>query len=115
MQDLLKLEAIQKELAHYNGGEPTLSQWAAAAGTDESTLRKRLNHGVYCKNRMVKSNVRLVISIAREHEGPGMELSDLIQVLHMCFSRNKRNIPHLFCLNLTFCIPFLHGRMGCKA
>jgi len=79
IQDLLKLEAIQKELAHYNGGEPTFSQWAAAAGTDESTLPKRLNHGVYCKNRMVKSNVRLVISIAREHEGPGMELSDLIQ------------------------------------
>jgi len=79
IQDLLKLEAIQKELAHYNGGEPTFSQWAAAAGTDESTLRKRLNYGVYCKNRMVKSNVRLVISIAREHEGPGMELSDLIQ------------------------------------
>ncbi|CAL4921976.1 unnamed protein product [Urochloa decumbens] len=79
IQDLLKLEAIQKELAHYNGGEPTFSQWAAAAGTDESTLRKRLNYGVYCKNRMVKSNVRLVISIAREHEGPGMEFSDLIQ------------------------------------
>ena len=90
MQDLLKLEAIQKELAHYNGGEPTFSQWAAAAGTDESTLRKRLNHGVYCKNRMVKSNVRLVISIAREHEGPGTELSDLIQVLHMCFFQKIR-------------------------
>uniref|UniRef100_A0A0A9FR18 Sig2B n=1 Tax=Arundo donax TaxID=35708 RepID=A0A0A9FR18_ARUDO len=28
---------------------------------------------------MVKSNVRLVISIAREFEGPGMEFSDLIQ------------------------------------
>ncbi|CAN6289900.1 unnamed protein product [Urochloa humidicola] len=79
IQDLLKLEAIQKELAQYNGGEPTFSQWAAAAGTDENTLRKRLNYGVYCKNRMVKSNVRLVISIAREHEGPGMEFSDLIQ------------------------------------
>ncbi|CAN6301411.1 unnamed protein product [Urochloa humidicola] len=79
IQDLLKLEAIQKELAQYNGGEPTFSQWAAAAGTDENTLRKRLNYGVNCKNRMVKSNVRLVISIAREHEGPGMEFSDLIQ------------------------------------
>ncbi|RCV45522.1 hypothetical protein SETIT_9G461200v2 [Setaria italica] len=79
IQDLLKLEAIQKELAHYNGDEPTFSQWAAAAGTDENTLRKRLNYGVYCKNRMVKSNVRLVISIAREHEGPGMDFSDLIQ------------------------------------
>ena len=80
VQDLLKLEAIQAELTEYNGGQPTFSQWATAAGTDEKTLRKRLDHGIYCKNRMVTSNVRLVISIAREFEGPGMDLYDLIQV-----------------------------------
>ncbi|KQK22364.1 hypothetical protein BRADI_1g66830v3 [Brachypodium distachyon] len=79
IQDFLKLEAIQKEVAHYNGGEPTFTQWAAAAGTDENTLRKRLSYGIYCKNMMVKSNVRLVISIAKEFEGPGTEFSDLIQ------------------------------------
>ncbi|CAM0145615.1 unnamed protein product [Urochloa decumbens] len=79
IQDLLKLEAIQAELTEYNGGQPTFSQWATAAGTDEKTLRKRLHHGIYCKNRMVTSNVRLVISIAREFEGPGMDLYDLIQ------------------------------------
>ncbi|XP_062197518.1 RNA polymerase sigma factor sigB [Phragmites australis] len=79
IQDLLKLEAIQSELTEYNGGQPTFSQWAAAAGIDEKTLRKRLDHGIYCKNRMVTSNVRLVISIAREFEGPGMDLYDLIQ------------------------------------
>jgi len=44
-------------------------------------LRKCLNYGIYCKNRMVTSNVRLVISIAREFEGPGMDLYDLIQVI----------------------------------
>ncbi|OEL26609.1 RNA polymerase sigma factor sigB [Dichanthelium oligosanthes] len=82
IQDLLKLEAIQAELTEYNGGQPTFSQWATAAGTDEKTLRKRLDHGIYCKNRMVTSNVRLVISIAREFEGPGMDLYDLIQA-HM--------------------------------
>ncbi|VAH89278.1 unnamed protein product [Triticum turgidum subsp. durum] len=79
IQDLLKLEATQKEVAHYNGGEPTFGQWAAAVGTDENTLRKRLSYGIYCKNMMVKSNVRLVISIAKEFEGPGTEFSDLIQ------------------------------------
>jgi DNA-directed RNA polymerase sigma subunit (sigma70/sigma32) len=89
MQDLLKLEAIQKEIAQYNGSEPTFSQWAAAAGSDESTLRKRLNYGLCCKNGMVKSNVRLVISIAKEFEGPGMEFSDLIQVLYISSSRNE--------------------------
>ncbi|KAF8665188.1 hypothetical protein HU200_054152 [Digitaria exilis] len=79
IQDLLRLEAIQAELAEYNGGQTSFSQWATAAGTDEKTLRKRLDHGIYCKNRMVTSNVRLVISIAREFEGPGMDLYDLIQ------------------------------------
>ncbi|KAM0833105.1 hypothetical protein ACQ4PT_064473 [Festuca glaucescens] len=82
IQDLLKMEAIQAELAEYNGAQPTFPQWAAAAGTDESTLRKRLDHGIHCKNKMVTSNVRLVISIAREFEGPGLELYDLIQA-HM--------------------------------
>lgn len=81
VQDLLKLEAIQAELIEYNGGQPTFSQWATAAGVDEKTLRKRLNYGIYCKNRMVTSNVRLVISIAREFEGPGMDFYDLIQVI----------------------------------
>jgi DNA-directed RNA polymerase sigma subunit (sigma70/sigma32) len=80
-QDLLKLEAIQAELTGYNAGQPTFSQWATAAGTDEKTLRKRLDYGIYCKNRMVTSNVRLVISIAREFEGPRMDLYDLIQVI----------------------------------
>ncbi|GJN04343.1 hypothetical protein PR202_ga21886 [Eleusine coracana subsp. coracana] len=80
IQDLLKLEAIQAELTEYNGGHPSFAQWATAAGIDEKTLRKRLDHGIYCKNRMVTSNVRLVISIAREFEGPGMDLYDLIQV-----------------------------------
>ncbi|KAJ1275324.1 hypothetical protein BS78_05G127200 [Paspalum vaginatum] len=79
IQDLLKLEAIQAELTEYNGGQPTFLQWATAAGIDEKTLRKRLDYGIYCKNRMVTSNVRLVISIAREFEGPGMDLYDLIQ------------------------------------
>ena len=84
VQDLLKLEAIQAELTEYNGGKPSFAQWATAAGIDEKTLRKRLDHGSYCKNRMVTSNVRLVISIAREFEGPKMDLYDLIQVT-VCF------------------------------
>ena len=94
MQDLLKLEAVQKEVAHYNGGEPTFGQWAAAAGTDEHALRKRLSYGIYCKNMMVKSNVRLVISIAKEFEGPGTEFSDLIQVFACTIRQN------LFMLNV---------------
>lgn len=80
LQDLLKLERLQVELTERCGGQPTFTQWAAAAGVDQMTLRKRLNYGILCKDKMIKSNVRLVISIAKNYQGVGMNLQDLVQV-----------------------------------
>ncbi|KAJ8573500.1 hypothetical protein K7X08_010011 [Anisodus acutangulus] len=79
IQDLLKLERLEVELVERCGGQPTFSQWAAAAGVDQKTLRKRLNYGIICKDKMIKSNVRLVISIAKNYQGVGMNLQDLVQ------------------------------------
>ncbi|KAG6750858.1 hypothetical protein POTOM_045373 [Populus tomentosa] len=79
IQDLLKLERIEEELKERFGGEPSFAQWAAAAGVDQLTLRKRLNYGILCKDKMIKSNVRLVISIAKNYQGTGMNLQDLVQ------------------------------------
>ncbi|KAF5735211.1 RNA polymerase sigma factor sigB-like isoform X1 [Tripterygium wilfordii] len=78
IQELLKLERLQKELAERCGGQPTVAQWAAAAGVDQRTLRKRLNNGTLCKDKMIKSNIRLVISIAKNYQGAGMTLQDLV-------------------------------------
>lgn len=79
IQDLLKLEGLHEELAKRCGGEPTFAQWAAAAGVHQRTLRERLNHGTFCKDKMIKSNIRLVISIAKNYQGAGMNLQDLVQ------------------------------------
>ncbi|XP_010278441.1 PREDICTED: RNA polymerase sigma factor sigB-like [Nelumbo nucifera] len=79
IQDLLKLEKLYEELAERYGGQPTFAQWAAAAGIDQKTLRKRLNYGILCKDKMIKSNIRLVISIAKNYQGAGMNLQDLVQ------------------------------------
>uniref|UniRef100_A0A5B6ZYY3 RNA polymerase sigma factor n=1 Tax=Davidia involucrata TaxID=16924 RepID=A0A5B6ZYY3_DAVIN len=79
IQDLLKLEKLHDELTERCGGETTFTQWAAAAGVDQKTLRKRLNYGILCKDKMIKSNVRLVISIAKNYQGAGMNLQDLVQ------------------------------------
>lgn len=79
IQDLIKLESLHKELADRCGDQPTFAQWAAAARVDQRTLRKRLNHGTRCKDRMIKSNIRLVISIAKNYQGVGMNIQDLIQ------------------------------------
>ncbi|KAK9273067.1 hypothetical protein L1049_017874 [Liquidambar formosana] len=79
IQDLLKLEKLHEELTERCGGQPTFVQWATAAGVDQKTLRKRLNYGILCKDKMIKSNVRLVISIAKNYQGAGMNLQDLVQ------------------------------------
>ncbi|TKY75525.1 RNA polymerase sigma factor sigB [Spatholobus suberectus] len=79
IQDLLKLEKLQEDLAERFGGQPTFAQWAAVAGVDQKTLRKRLNYGIFCKDKMIKSNIRLVISIAKNYQGSGMNLQDLVQ------------------------------------
>ncbi|URE21116.1 RNA polymerase sigma factor [Musa troglodytarum] len=79
IQDLLKLERLQEELVGRNGGQPTFAQWATAAGVDQKTLRKRLNYGTFCKDKMIKSNIRLVISIAKNYQNAGLSLQDLVQ------------------------------------
>ncbi|KAM7273224.1 hypothetical protein ACFE04_027888 [Oxalis oulophora] len=79
IQDLLKLERLQQELLDRFGKKPTSVQLAAAAGVDQKTLRHRLSYGVLCKDKMIKSNIRLVISIAKNYQGSGMNLQDLVQ------------------------------------
>ncbi|XP_064972238.1 RNA polymerase sigma factor sigB-like isoform X2 [Musa acuminata AAA Group] len=71
-------EGIQ-ELTERNGCQPTFVQWAAAAGIDQKALRKRLNYGTFCKDKMITSNIRLVISIAKNYQHAGMNLQDLVQ------------------------------------
>ncbi|KAL5560814.1 hypothetical protein UlMin_037025 [Ulmus minor] len=79
IQVLLKLERLQVELKERCGTQPTFAQWAAAAGVDQKTLRHRLDYGILCKDKMIKSNIRLVISIAKNYQGAGMNLQDLVQ------------------------------------
>jgi DNA-directed RNA polymerase sigma subunit (sigma70/sigma32) len=57
---------------------------------------------------MVKSNVRLVISIAKEHEGPGMEFSDLIQVPYTCALPETRSLHIL----ISLCFMWQDGMQG---
>ncbi|XP_074272760.1 RNA polymerase sigma factor sigB [Silene latifolia] len=79
IQELLKLERLYDELKEKCGREPSFVQWAAAAGVDQRTLRTRVHQGTMCKDKMIKSNIRLVISIAKNYQGAGMNLQDLVQ------------------------------------
>jgi Sigma-70 region 2 len=54
--------------------------WAAAAHIDQCTLRRRLEHGMRCKDKMIRCNIRLVVSIAKNYVGSGLTFEDLVQV-----------------------------------
>ncbi|KAG0484271.1 hypothetical protein HPP92_008350 [Vanilla planifolia] len=79
IQELLKLERKKEELAERIGRQPTTAQWATFAGLNTKTLMQRLNYGIDCRDKMIKSNIRLVISIAKKFNGAGMSIQDLVQ------------------------------------
>nr|AKC88678.1 sigma factor [Pelargonium x hortorum] len=78
IQDLLKLRRLEEELTARFEAEPTFAQLADAAGVDQRTLQQRLNYCVECKDKMLKSNIGLVISVAKNYLGAGFELQDLV-------------------------------------
>ncbi|XP_076955752.1 RNA polymerase sigma factor sigB-like [Bidens hawaiensis] len=79
IQDLLKLQEVHKELAARFGVPPTFAEWAAAAGIDQVQLGRRLHYGEECRDKMVRSNIRLVISVARGYYGTKVHLQDIVQ------------------------------------
>ncbi|KAI8545657.1 hypothetical protein RHMOL_Rhmol07G0056600 [Rhododendron molle] len=76
--DLLKLEKLREVYAEHCGNQPTFAEWADAAGVDQKILSKRLKYGIQCKEKMIVSNMRLVVSIAKKFCGVGMDIQDLV-------------------------------------
>ncbi|KAG0568696.1 hypothetical protein M758_6G035700 [Ceratodon purpureus] len=79
IQDLLKLEKVKTELKREVGREPTISEWSRAVGMEQNAFEERIKDGRQAKDKMVNSNLRLVVSIAKNYQNRGMTLQDLIQ------------------------------------
>eukprot|EP01018_Ginkgo_biloba_P007758 Gb_37605 [translate_table: standard] len=77
--DLLKLEKVKIRLQTLSGREPTICEWAEAVGTDQKYLKLRLRSGWQCREKMIKCNLRLVVYVAKNYQGLGMSLQDLMQ------------------------------------
>ncbi|CAN6296950.1 unnamed protein product [Urochloa humidicola] len=79
IQNLMKLEEAQRKLEVQCGREPTVAEWAEAVGMSCRELQSSIHIGRRCREKMARSNFRLVIHVARKYEGYGLDIQDLVQ------------------------------------
>lgn len=79
VQELVALEALQQSLQQELGRVPHKCEVAAAAFVSEAQLQQRLHLGRSAKRKIISSNLRLVVSIAKRYLNRGVPFLDLIQ------------------------------------
>jgi RNA polymerase sigma factor (sigma-70 family) len=77
VQDMMRLFKI-RDVHGLKGDAPT-KEWADAANLTEKELRRMLAKGKWAKDKFIKHNLRLVVSIAKKYVDRGLALADLVQ------------------------------------
>ncbi|KAL9235913.1 hypothetical protein vseg_010638 [Gypsophila vaccaria] len=79
IQDFDKLVIVKEQLQSQFEREPTLFEWANAVGLSSGTLSAKLHSWKRSREKLVYANFRMVVYIAKQYQGRGLNLQDLMQ------------------------------------
>lgn len=80
IQEFNRLVAMKEKLKSQFDREPTHAEWADAVGMSSGDLRFVILSGQRSREKLIVANLRMVVYIAKQFQGRGLILQDLLQV-----------------------------------